>query len=239
MPRPFSAASRPLVGVSDNFAAGRHDLRVEYPRAIAAAGALPLIIPYTEDEALLEASLSRLDGVLLTGGGDIHPAAWGEKPHPAIGEVNEARDRYDFLLIKLCVLCHVPLLAICRGLQCVNVRFGGSLYQDLPAQLGEEFAIHHQSLPTEQGVHTVSFSKGTRTASLLPALKLCTNSHHHQAVRRVGEGLRISGSSPDGIVEALEAVNYDIVAFQFHPERMIGSNPQFLQIFKKWVEHLK
>lgn len=228
----------PLIGVSDNFRERRHDLRTDYTEAIYNAGGAPVIIPYNNDIENLRRVVCRMDGVLLTGGGDINPKYWNEPLGEFSGEPNNDRDAYDIAIIKLCVEQKVPILAICRGLQCVNVYFGGSLYQDLPSELGSRFAMHHQEVPTEQPVHAVELLPESRLAKMIETTTIDTNSHHHQAVNKVGKGLNVTGKTEDGVVEALESSEHDIICVQFHPERMTESSRYAKRIFDAWIEYL-
>jgi gamma-glutamyl-gamma-aminobutyrate hydrolase PuuD len=232
-----------IIGVSDNYGKDEHserchNLKPGYVTAIAEAGGLPLIMPCTDDYELLRATIEEMDGVLLSGGGDLNPKLWGEENAIQNFVPNDKRDRYDMMIVQICREIGKPILAICRGLQCLNVAFGGTLYQDIYKYVGIPEDRHKQKVPTEQGVHRVTFVQGTKTSALAGKEPLITNSHHHQAVNRVGEGLTVTGRSDDGVVEAMEAVDYPFVAFQFHPERMTAKR-EFAGIFEKWIRTLK
>lgn len=210
-----------------------------YYEAISETGAVPVIVPpLTRFDALEEWLREiRVDRVLLSGGADVNPILYGEKPLPALGRVSDQRDTYELGLLKVAMERRVPVLGICRGLQVVNVAFGGTLVQDMASQLGEEFRLHDQSQPTEVPVHEVDFTEGSVVARLFGANRLEVNSHHHQCVERVGHGLAVTGKSPDGIVEAVEAVDYPVFAVQFHPERMLKTVPAMRLFFSNWVAY--
>lgn len=143
------------------------------------------------------------------------------------------------LLYRTALQMRLPVLAICRGLQVVNVAHGGTLYQDLPSQLQPSMTRHSQTAPKWQGVHRITVTPGTHTARLLDnRLDLCVNSFHHQAVRTVGHGLTVTAVSDDGLVEGLELPDAPVVAVQYHPERMVRTDPAQRALFTNWLATL-
>lgn len=215
---------------------GRLMLRQEYHRAIAAAGAVPIIVPPLAGDALGE-WLDRVsvDALLLSGGADVDPALFGEEPVAGLGRVSRQRDDYEIALFRAAERRRIPVLGICRGLQVINVARGGTLWQDMASQLGEQFACHDQTTPTEIGAHKVLVEPGSKVAALLESKQLNTNTHHHQAVKSVGDGLTVSAVAADGTIEALEDPSANIVAVQFHPERM----PAMQYFFRNWLSSLE
>lgn len=219
---------RPLIGVTsatcafDCHAPQPQDrLNQSYSRALWQAGAVPVILPnLPEDAETVTQTLARLDGLLLSGGWDISPTRYGESPLNETVKVDEERDRAEFPLIRAALERETPLLAICRGIQALNVALGGTLYQDIPSQV-ETRLQHQQTEPRHVPTHTIAVESGSRLAQIVGAARLETNSMHHQAVREVGEGLRVTARAEDGVIEALEnPLKPFLVAVQFHPEEI-------------------
>lgn len=212
--------TKPVIGISCSHprntasSAGR-----TYTESILKAGGLPLLIPVMEDEEAMDEILSRVDALILTGGEDIHPSYFNEDPIPELGDVNAVRDRYDLALIRLAAGRRLPMLGICRGEQLINVAFGGTLYQDIPAQYKKNFVEHRQKEPSRIATHYIMLLPGSWIANVTGQTELVTNTHHHQAVKDVAPGFRISAWSCDSIPEAIEATDgRPIWGVQFHPE---------------------
>lgn len=222
------AAAQLRVGVVDKCPlAGGTGTDAGYVLALQRGGNAVLILPYTEDAGLLAEAVSALDLVFLTGGEDIDPAYFGEAPSKALGTVNARRDTLEFRVIAEAMKQGKPIVGTCRGLQVLNVYFGGSLWQDLPSQY--EKALNHRA----PAGHPILLSKGTRLHSLLRADSLWVNSTHHQAIKDLAPGFRVSAVCPDGVIEAFESDKWPIAAFQFHPERLaVGQDTVFVNIFR-------
>lgn len=214
----------------------RHDPRSEpagrelalgltYPEAIRRAGAVPLVIP-PMDHAAIEALLDGLWGLCLSGGPDLEPASYGAPAHPALGPTEPELDRFEIALVRAAEARDMPVLAICRGLQVVNVARGGTLTQDLPSERPSHIE-HRQAQAASTPTHDVSLQDGSRTADCLGVTELRVNSFHHQAVDVLGCGLHAVGWAPDGVLEALEATDRSFtVAVQWHAESMTRSPEQ-------------
>ncbi|MDD6668413.1 MAG: gamma-glutamyl-gamma-aminobutyrate hydrolase family protein [Bacteroidales bacterium] len=214
---------------------GRLMLRQEYHRAIVDAGAVPVIVPPLDSDSLDEwLDAVSVAGLLLSGGADVDPALFGEEPVAGLGRVSRQRDDYEIALFRAAERRRIPVLGICRGLQVVNVARGGTLWQDMASQLGEQYACHDQTQATEIGTHEVLIEPGSKVAALFESTRLNTNTHHHQAVKSVGDGLTVSAVAADGTIEALEDSSANIVAVQFHPERM----PDMAYFFRNWIKSL-
>jgi putative glutamine amidotransferase len=185
-----------------------------YTDALIAAGLIPLILPPVS-AAVATAALGDVAGLVLTGGEDIDPRRYHEAPHPATGAPHAARDDYELALARAAYERRVPTLALCRGAQIVNVALGGALIQDISAR-------HPRG--TER-VHTVDVDGDSRLASVLAATRIRANSSHHQAIGRTAPGLRIVGTSHDGIVEAIEPVEpaWWMLGVQWHPEQLAAT----------------
>lgn len=207
-------ADGPLIGVS--FAGGEWGYGEKeslYLAALERAGACPLAVrPGREGE--VPDLLRRVRGWLLTGGDDIAPELYGERPHPALKEVNQARDRMDLLLARGALAQGLPVLGVCLGIQMLTVAAGGTLVQDLPSQVPG--AGEHSG----GARHPVRVEPGSRLAAILGAPEVEVNSFHHQAVRRLGRGFRVAARAPDGVVEAVERAGGPFaMGVQWHPER--------------------
>lgn len=165
--------------------------------------------------------VSRLDAIILIGGADIHPSYYNEEPIEQLGEVDSLRDVYDIALIRLAAQRNVPMLGICRGEQLINVAFGGTLYQDIPAQYPDTTVRHNQKEPSSVPTHTVHLLQGSAIAQITGQTELFTNTHHHQAVKQAAPGFRITAWATDSIPEAIENINgKPIWGVQFHPEAL-------------------
>lgn len=173
-------------------------------------------------------------GLLLTGGVDVDPARYGEARHPTVTEVDAARDEYEIALVRAALAADLPVLAICRGLQVLNVAVGGSLIQDVPAQVGT--AVTHQlGDPKDAIAHDVSVLAGSRLAELMGRSvvngRLPVNSRHHQAVGRLAVGFVMTALAPDGVIEAVELPRARFcLGVQWHPENFVESGT-FLPLF--------
>lgn len=212
---------KPLIGISANYGDNNSKLAENYYKSVVAVGGVPVIIPVTDDLATIEAIVSRLDGILLSGGGDMHPRYYNEEPIPENGTPDELRDRYDVSLIKSAVEYQLPVLGICRGMQVINTVFGGSLYQDINVQYADKKPMCH-SQNEERSITTQTAS--VVTDSLLYSIVSCNtlpiNSIHHQAVKRIADGFRAVAFADDGICEEIESLYYPILGVQWHPEHL-------------------
>jgi putative glutamine amidotransferase len=194
-----------------------------YVRALESVGLVPLILPLL-DAADAERALDAVSGLVLTGGEDIAPRYFGEAPHPALGPVNEERDRWEFAVIAAARNRALPTLAICRGIQVLNVALGGTLIQDIPSQ--QPAALPHTAKDGRGSrVHDVVVERGSRLAAALGAQHVMVNSAHHQSIARPAAGLRIAARAPDGVVEAAEWEGDDwwALGVQWHPEELIAT----------------
>src|SRR5215216_1417610 len=213
---------RPFVGITM-----RHELETErfylarfYGEAVAAAGGVPVHIPLIPDPEMICALVSRLDGVLLPGSAsDVDPLRYGREPHTNLGPVHPLKDETDLLVLKESEERRLPLLSICFGMQVWNVYRGGSLIQDIVSQVPTALK-HEQGAPRERPSHRVKVSPETLLGRLAGEVSAHVNSHHHQALEQIGEGLQASAWSSDGLVEAVEDVREGrwALGVQWHPE---------------------
>jgi putative glutamine amidotransferase len=223
-----SCGTRVFVGIYESYLA-----------CLMAAGAVPVIVPLGLAEADLRAIYERLDGVLLTGGGDVDPVHFHTTADPGLlVDVNPARDAAELSVTRWAAADNVPLLGICRGHQVVNVALGGTLYIDIPTEHPSE--LHHSTdshLPLYYHAHEVTLQPDSRVARILGTTRLATNSRHHQAVRDLGAGLVATGHADDGLIEAIELPgNRFFMGVQWHPENMGDDTPAMRGIFTAMVE---
>ncbi len=188
-----------------------------YVDAVAAAGGLPVLLPPVPG---IGDVLGRLDGLILSGGGDIDPARYGAARDPATDPANAARDEAEFALCAQALAGGLPLLAICRGMQVLNVVLGGTLHQHLPDVVGSDA---HSPVVSGYGSHDVSVTPGSRLAAVLGQTGLAVPTHHHQAVDKLGAGLIATAWTDDGVIEAAEPeagneASSFLLAVQWHPE---------------------
>ncbi len=208
-----------------------------YVRAVHEGGGVPVIIPPLLTEADWRPLLLRLDGLLLTGGEDIAPLHYGEGPQSWLGGVDEERDASELGLVEQALALELPILGICRGQQLLNVALGGTLYQDITAQLSQ--ALEHALVPgrpMERITHSVTIEPDSTLAEVLGGVEFGVNSAHHQAVRRPGEGLRVVARSEDGVIEGLELLDHPFcLSVQWHPEAMLKVNATMKPLFRALV----
>lgn len=216
-----SHGQRPLIGISCSHPGNNSSTRMTYTESVIQAGGTPMLIPVTTDSAVLADIVARLDGIILIGGADIHPSYYNEEPIEQLGEVDSLRDVYDIALIRLAAHRKVPMLGICRGEQLINVAFGGTLYQDIPTQHPDTTVQHNQKEPSSVATHTVCLLPGSVMEQITGRVQLYTNTHHHQAVKDVAPGFRITAWATDSIPEAIESTDgRPIWGVQFHPEAL-------------------
>lgn len=221
------------IGLPGAYLMGEH-----YANALAEVGIASMLVPLYEDPELLRTLYERMDGLFLAGGSDMDPAYYDESPRPELGPLDPDRDRVELQLLQWAIEDDLPLLAVCRGVQILNVAAGGSLYQDIPSQL--ETKIEHDYgqyfKPRDHLVHDVQLQPGTRLAKLMGVHQVGVNSLHHQAIRRLGEGFRISALAPDGVIEGIESTNgHFAVGVQWHPEALTKV-PPMRAIFKGFAD---
>jgi putative glutamine amidotransferase len=208
-----------------------------YLRAVQQAGGVAVLLSPALEPGALDALWPRLDGILLTGGGDVDPDRFGEARHSTVDMVSEARDRLEIEVTERAVHARRPLLAICRGIQVMNVALGGSLYQDIASDTGSAIP-HSQTEPRDRPSHAVKvMGEGTRLGATLGASEVAVNSMHHQAVKRLGRGLRDVAWAPDGIIEGVEMPDASplVLGVQWHPEELIARDPAARNLFHTLV----
>jgi len=229
----------PLIGISANRKEGQSCIAETYVQAILKAGGAPVLIPVITDLEALSAIIKDLDGLVMSGGGDINPLYLDEEPIPQLQDVDTYRDEYDLIILRLAINRQVPIMGICRGHQMINVAFGGSVFQDIHIQSDHKLLKHSQSLPREQASHSIKIIEGnSRLRQLFGSDDtLLVNSFHHQAVKTLAPEFIETAKAPDGINEAMEHQEKEIFSVQWHPETMAtNDDEQMLKLFKQEVE---
>ena len=230
--------SQPVIGITGNFGEKGCELAEGYFESVLKAGATPVVIPPFEDKDALANVLDRVDGLLLSGGGDLNPLFTGEEPVPQLHAVNYKRDLAELLLIRLAYDRQIPMLGICRGIQMLAVALDGSVWQDIGSQQpGQPLLKHDQQLDRRYASHTVDIA--TDSTILRPLLgdgPVAVNSFHHQAVRDAGPRLRVCATAPDGTVEAVESSEHkSILGVQWHPECFILRQDECMMPLFEWL----
>lgn len=228
----------PLIAVTTYGAnaEGEYHLRTTYVESIRRAGGACVLLPPSEPH--LERIFSAADGLILAGGGDIAPHFYRGADHPLIYMVDESRDRMELQMAQSAVERNFPLLAICRGLQVLNVAHGGTLHPHLPDVYGE--TIPHRSPPRDPGRHTVAIEAGSRLADILRTVEPQVVSWHHQAAAEIGPRLRVVARAPDGVVEACEVTDREnCIGVQWHPEISAAADPVQQRIFDWLVDRCR
>jgi len=207
-----------------------------YLDAVREAGGVPVLLP-ARDPVTVAATLDRLDAVILTGGGDLQPSWHGRGAHGSVYGVAARRDRFDLRLAAAARERRVPLLAICRGMQVVNVALGGDLIVDIPSEIGTQ-VLHRIPEPGVVAGHPIRIQDSSALAALLGTARIDVNSSHHQAIRALGRGLSPVAWAEDGVVEAVEAADptWSFIGVQWHPEYRPPDNASARRPFEALVD---
>jgi putative glutamine amidotransferase len=240
----MSKSHSPIIGITADFAEGDAQVKREptlflaqrYYRAVEQAGAMPFILPPLSSAAAIRQALRRLDGLVISGGGfDIHPSYYGEKPLKQLGVVKAQRTEFELAITAAALKEDLPLLGICGGAQALNVVLGGSLYQDITAQVPSA-AEHEQSEKKTYGGHAVEIANGTRLRAIVQRRRIEVNTTHHQAIKQLGKGLVIDAVADDGIIEGIESIRHRFaIGVQWHPEVMAPRRIDQRRIFAALV----
>lgn len=232
--------AKPLIGITM-----RHELETErfylartYSEAIEAAGGVPVHIALIPRREYIEALIDEVDGILLPGSAsDVDPLRYGREPHLNLGAVHPLRDETDELVLNLVEERAMPLLAICYGMQALNVARGGTLIQDIASQVPDALK-HEQGVPRGRHSHSIFLLPGGLPTRLAEARTILVNSHHHQAIETLGANLRVTAESKDGLIEAIEDVRTDrwVNGVQWHPEIEWATDQFASTLFKAFVE---
>lgn len=215
-------SKRPVIGITtdSNNDNDRYMSTMTYTAAVEKAGGLPLLIPFAVEHALIPQFVDLLDGIVFTGGDDMNPARYGEDWHPKVSRMDPRRQEFEFALIAEIERRRLPALGVCFGSQLMNVHRGGSLIQFLPDEPGK---LEHRKLPGQDVIrHPVKLETNSQLGQAIGSADVSVNTYHKQAVRKLGRGLRVIATAPDGIIEAFEDPTLPLfAAVQWHPERLI------------------
>lgn len=246
------AEARPVIGITGNYGEQTCKLAGTYYKAVLRAGGIPLIVPPLDDETAIINTLYRIDGLLLSGGGDYNPLLCGEEPSPHLHSINSERDLPELLITRLAYNRQIPMLGICRGIQTLAMALGGRVAQDI-GECTKRFTVkgaseklhspikHSQDAERSTATHTVNIEKGSILHTLYNNDSIAVNSFHHQSVADPGERFRVTATSPDGVVEAIESHEFkSVMGVQWHPE-CLGDDgqPLFSWLVKQAAHYRK
>lgn len=235
----------PLVGIMANILVTeggtfpgmeRSYVNHDYVKAIEAAGGIPLMLPVIEDDAAIMRQVASVDALLLSGGYDPNPLLFGENPNRRLDFIFPEVDTHQMQAIRAATDLGKPMLGICRGMQMLNIAFGGTLYQDLSLVPGS-WIQHQQKSRRHSPGHEVTLTRDSFLASLFPTSTITANSFHHLAIKDLAPGFTASGLAPDGVIEAIERMDLaaPVFAVQWHPEMMQEQHPAMRAIFREFV----
>lgn len=235
---PAEAKRRPFIGIVPGCQAESYSIiSRNYSDAILRAGGIPVILPQVDDPSQAAMMVANLDGIMFTGGVDLDPARYGEEVLNESVEIDRHRDEIEFLYAGAALGRRLPILAICRGEQMMNVVLGGSLYQDLPSQKPSDLA-HRQKADGKVPTQAIVVSPGSMLHRIMGSDTLMVNSFHHQAVKVLAPSLTVTALAGDGIIEAYEYSSGKqwLLAVQFHPEILVRADDRWLELFKALVK---
>lgn len=239
---------KPIIGILANL--HRYDtgflphvdlcgLQRDYLTAIETAEGVPLILPVVADTDIIEQQLELVDAIVLPGGYDVSPCYYKEEPSCLLEEIHPERDAYEFAVIKIAEKLQKPLLGICRGLQILNVAYGGSLYQDISHAPGASVK-HRQMAKRYDPTHSVDIAKNTLLHEIFGTTTIMTNSFHHQAIKQLAPGFIVNAQAKDGIIEGIEKPgDRFVLALQWHPEMMAAKDACMQSLFREFVRRIK
>lgn len=228
---------KPVIGITPNYKIyeDNYSLAANYTKSILAAGGLPLILPLTNNKKIIKEYLNVLDGILLSGGGDIDPLIYGQEPIVGMGDLNPERDYFEIELLKLANDACLSILGICKGCQLINIALGGTVYQDLYQENITKIK-HNQEAPRWYPTHHINLVEDSHLQKIIKKKRSQVNSIHHQAINKPAPGFRVAARADDGVIEAIEKNgNHFVIGIQWHPETMSGSRDSLL-VFDKFIK---
>ncbi len=225
------AAQKPVIGITGNYAERENRLAETYYKSVLKAGGVPVIIPPLADTDAIVNTLARIDGLLLSGGGDFNPLYCGEEPSPKLHSINSERDLPELLITRLAYNRQIPMLGICRGIQTLAMALGGKVEQDIEPKATVK---HSQEADRSEPTHTVNIENDTILHSIYGSDTIAVNSFHHQAVAETGPKFKATATSADGFIEAIESREFkSIMGVQWHPECLDSGLPLFQWLVKQ------
>lgn len=227
---------RPIIGITCNLedASDLHTLNKAYIHAVENCGGVPLILPIVQTTEAIKTHCRIIDGLILAGGVDVDPKYFGEQP-TGTGEIAPERDSFEMALAAEFLDLDKPILAICRGVQVLNICTGGDIFQDIDRQL-EGVLKHVQQAPKWYPTHSVQLKEGSRLEKVFASTVIQVNSFHHQASRKIASGFEACAWSQDGVIEAVESVKHRfVIGVQWHPEQMAPRSEQQMNLFREFV----
>lgn len=234
---------KPRIGITMRLELGtrRFYLGRDYSEALAGLGATPFHLSLIADKKYIAEAVKNLDGILLPGcDTDVEPLRYGEEPHPKLGRVITEKDETDLLILAEAEKRNIPVLAICFGMQVLNISRGGSLIQDIESQIPNSLQ-HSQLAPLDRNSHSIKVEKDSFLSSLITSENAKVNSSHHQSVKAVGKDLKITARAKDGVIECIEDTrkNRFVLGVQWHPEVSWNSDDLSRRIFENFIEQCK
>ena len=227
---------KPIIGMTACRGEGAvYKTNDTYVKAVVRAGGVPVLLPIADLPEDCPRLVETFDALLVPGGVDIAPQYFGEEPRDTVTCVDRELDVFELALIRETAKAGKPIFAICRGLQVVNVAFGGTLWQDIPSQCPEAQGHYQKTDSRSEEYHTVKLLPGTRLREIFGEAEILTNSYHHQAIRDLAPGFAVSAQTADGIIEGIENKEGSILAVQWHPECMEESHPKFRRFFTELI----
>lgn len=227
---------QPIIGITGNYDKETCTLAEGYYQSVIQAGGIPVIIPPFQETDRLGQMLDTLDGIIFSGGGDINPLLFGEEPIKELHSITPERDRQELLLARLAYDRQIPMLGICKGIQTINLALGGTVYQDIHTQMDGTRIKHSQDQDRRYPSHSVSLAQGSVLHRIFGTSTIAVNSFHHQACKEAAPCLRVTATSADGVIEAVESNEYkSILGVQWHPETFaLRRNSCMMPIFQ-WL----
>jgi len=226
--------ARPLIGITiDTHDDGdKYESPYSYAKAVELAGGLPLLIPY---QSLIPQFVDAFDGILFTGGNDLDPAVYGQSWHPKAEQIDPARQKFETALLAEVEKRRLPALGVCLGSQLMNVYRGGRMHQFLP-DVSRNPPLEHRRIGDQLPRHPVTLDANSQIGRAIGKPEISVNSYHKQSADRLGRGLRVIATAPDGVIEGFEDPTFPLfAAVQWHPERLIDE-PEHLAPFKLLVD---
>ncbi|ULG72258.1 gamma-glutamyl-gamma-aminobutyrate hydrolase family protein [Macrococcus brunensis] len=228
----------PIIGLTTEIRQdGDIHVNKKYVEAVSDLGGVPMLLPKTTHEEAIREQVNRIDGLYLTGGTDIDPAIYDEEPHPKLGRVESGRDEHEIKILEYAIERGIPILAICRGSQLLNIIHGGSMYQDIESELDGDLIQHKMQSDRDFIQHSLTVEPDTKLYHITNETHFRVNSVHHQANDEIGEGLIVSAKAPDGVIEAIESTDDNFkIGLQFHPEELYHKHEPSKKIIAAFIE---